>query len=351
MMNIFTNKDIKRFFIAICCSMVLFICFLQFLLLSLFHTYSGIILITTLMFFLAILYLCLLYFIKQQRKIESAEQHINDFLSGNVDSRINSNEEGSLCKLFHAINTLAVSLNAHIENEKKYKEFLKNTISDISHQLKTPLSALYIYNEIIQSEIAQSENIDETTLKKCICKSENELDRIQTLVQNLLKITKLDAGAITLILEKEKISSLMQNVMESFEVRAALEHKVIQIKGSEQTTLHCDRNWMQEAISNLIKNALDHTGAGGKIIIGWQVMPSLTRITVEDNGVGIPPEDIHHIFKRFYRSKSSKDKQGLGLGLPLAKSIVENHGGIMGVESDKGNGSIFTMDFTNLTNL
>ena len=113
----------------------------------------------------------------------------------------------------------------------------------------------------------------------------------------------------------------------------------------------CDRDWIIEAISNIVKNALDHTTAGNHIIIEWRQLPSVTRICIKDNGSGIHPEDIHHIFKRFYRSRFSTDTQGIGLGLPLAKAIIEAHDGNITVDSVLGKGSTFTISFLNPTKL
>jgi signal transduction histidine kinase len=109
--------------------------------------------------------------------------------------------------------------------------------------------------------------------------------------------------------------------------------------------LFCDRNWIIEAISNLVKNALDHTQKGNLINIEWRAFASIVQITVKDNGSGIHPEDLHHIFKRFYRSRFSKDKQGIGLGLSLTKAIVEAHNGTIEVDSILGIGTTFTINF------
>ena len=104
-------------------------------------------------------------------------------------------------------------------------------------------------------------------------------------------------------------------------------------------------NWTSEAIGNIVKNALDHTQDGGIVHITWERTPAMFRILISDNGTGIAPEDIHHIFKRFYRSKHSLDTQGIGLGLPLAKSIIEGQGGVIAVQSEIGNGTTFTLSF------
>lgn len=127
--------------------------------------------------------------------------------------------------------------------------------------------------------------------------------------------------------------------------------KVTKISGSDTDVLLCDRDWMIEAISNLVKNALDHTSAGSHIQIEWKQIAGLTRITVKDDGSGIHPEDIHHIFKRFYRSRFSQDTQGIGLGLPLSKAIIEAHDGNLAVDSIWGQGSTFIISILNPTKL
>ena len=217
---------------------------------------------------------------------------------------------------------------------------MKNTISDISHQLKTPLAALNIYNGLLQDE-----DIEVSSVKEFANLSEQELDRIEVLVQNLLKITKLDAGSIAFEKEIENVADMMQDLELHFAYRAKQEQKEIVLSGADDISLFCDRDWLSEAIGNIVKNALDHTEKGDTIHIKWKALPSAVQITVKDNGCGIHPEDLHHIFKRFYRSRFSKDTQGIGLGLPLAKAIIEAHGGLIEVESELGIGTSFIMNF------
>nr|WP_330417957.1 HAMP domain-containing sensor histidine kinase [Enterocloster bolteae] len=272
--------------------------------------------------------------------MENAISQIKESISGNKDVTIECNNEGELYRLFHEVNSLVSILNAHAVNETNSKKFLQNTISDISHQLKTPLAALNIYNGIIQDEGKNSPVIQEFSLL-----SEQELDRIETLVQNLLKITKLDAGTIILEKSLEHVSELAENVKQHFLFRAQREGKEICLSGSGEITLLCDRTWIIEAVSNLVKNALDHTEKGSFVRIEWQAFASVVQITIKDNGCGIHPEDLHHIFKRFYRSRFSKDTQGIGLGLPLAKAIVEAHNGTIEADSTLGIGTSITINF------
>ena len=345
-MKIFTNKDIKTLFIGV--SLFLFCnTVLSQIILWRFHRNSSpALFILSLLMGCGILFLCFCYFHKQQKIMETAVAEIDDYLIGDTDARIECDDEGEMYKLFHSVNTLVSVLNAHIENEFRTKEFLKDTISDISHQLKTPLAALNIYNGILQSE---TENLPD--LKEFTILSEKELDRIESLIQNLLKITRLDAG--TIILEKnfENVSDMMHDIEQHFAYRAKQEQKELILSGDNEITLFCDREWMIEAVSNLVKNAFDHTEAGKRICVEWKQMSDMLQIVVEDNGCGIHSEDIYHIFKRFYRSRFSKDTQGIGLGLPLAKTIVELHGGNIKVDSVLGKGSTFFINILKITKL
>lgn len=345
-MNIFTNKDIRNFFIVISCILGSFIILMQFIIWLFWNVLNLSVLVLSFILTVCILSICFLYFQKQNQSIEDAITQINSYISGETDARIDCDQEGSLYKLFHAVNTLATALDAHASKEQKVKEFLKGTISDISHQLKTPLAALNIYNGLLQNE-----REDITAMQEFAVKSEKEIDRIEILVQNLLKITKLDAGSIIIEKSAENIADIIKDIYQHFEFRAKGERKTILLSGADNIELFCDRDWITEAISNIVKNALDHTSTGSKITIEWKRLPAVTQIIVKDNGSGIHQEDIHHIFKRFYRSRFFKDMQGIGLGLPLAKAIVDAHEGNITVDSVPGKGSVFVMNFLNLTKM
>lgn len=339
-MKIFANRKIGFLFAGI------FLCAIVFTLISVLLAVFEVknaaycIIVCGLCMVAAILLFCFMYFIEQHKIMENAIAQIIEYISGNKNVTIECNDEGELYRLFHEVNSLVAILNAHAEKEKSAKKFLHNTILDISHQLKTPLAALNIYNGLIQDEAKTQPAIEE------FCQlSEQELDRIETLVQNLLKVAKLDAG--TVILEKsfENVSEIAENIRKHFLFRARQEEKEICLSGSEEIIFLCDRGWLTEAISNLVKNALDHTGKGGIVLIEWRAFASIVQITVKDNGSGIHPEDLYHIFKRFYRSRFSKDTQGIGLGLSLTKAIVQAHNGTIEAHSALGMGTTFTMNF------
>ncbi len=171
-------------------------------------------------------------------------------------------------------------------------------ISDVSHQLKTPLAALKMYDEIMAQE-----NSDKETIHAFSRKSLREIRRVEDVVYTLLKIARLDAGVVRMEKAEENIEMLLGDVTERFETLAAREEKEIVLSGKHDVSLYCDALWMSEALGNVVKNALEHTRRGGKIVVSWERTPLLTNIMVEDNGKGIHQEDIHNIFKRFYRSR------------------------------------------------
>ncbi len=339
-MRILVNPNIRRLFIWISLSIVGFT-LLSILAVSLQWPFAALWVLAWAVGMGALILAALYrYFQAQDRIMEEAITQIHAYLSGDSDARISCDDEGELNRLFHEINSLVTILNAHAENEGNAKIFLKDTISNISHQLKTPLAALNIYNGILQTE-AQ----DYPDIREFADLSEQELDRIETLVQNLLKVAKWDSGTIVLQKAEESLSEVMECIERHFTYQAQQQKKNLIFSGDDTVKLLCDRGWFMEAVSNLVKNALDHTKAGDTIQVAWKQFGSIVRVTVQDNGSGIAPEDLPHIFKRFYRSRFSQDTQGVGLGLPLAKAIVEAHNGTIEVDSDPESGTRFTLNF------
>ena len=277
---------------------------------------------------------------KRDRLYQRAEGIIQQYIAGDFSCHLPQTSEGAAYQMFSSMDQLATILQARGETQQKEKEFLKSTISDISHQLKTPLAALTMYQEIIAGE---PENPD--TVKEFSAKMGVSLKRIKQLIEAMLKITRLDAGGIVFDIQKNPVYEVVSHGINELKVRAKRENKKIILEGDRDQTVPCDLEWTGEAIGNIVKNALDHTDSGGIVHIMWAQSPALVRIQIKDNGSGILPKDIHHIFKRFYRSKKSLDTQGVGLGLPLAKAIVEGQKGVISVKSELGEGTAFTISF------
>ena len=339
-MRILVNPNIRRLFICISMSILGFT-LLSVLAVSLQWPFAALWVLAWAVGMGALIFAALYrYFQVQDQIMEEAITQIHAYLSGDSDARISCDDEGELNRLFHEVNSLVTILNAHAENEGNAKIFLKDTISNISHQLKTPLAALNIYNGILQTE-AQ----DHPDIREFADLSEQELDRMEALVQNLLKVAKWDSGTIVLQKVEEPLSEVMECIERHFTYQAQQQKKNLIFSGDDTVKLLCDRGWFMEAVSNLVKNALDHTKAGNTIQVAWKRFGSIVRVTVQDNGSGIAPEDLPHIFKRFYRSRFSQDTQGVGLGLSLAKAIVEAHNGTIEVDSDPESGTRFTLNF------
>lgn len=277
---------------------------------------------------------------KRDRLYQKAESIMQQYIAEDFSGHLPQSNEGTIYQMFSAMDQFATMLQARGEARQKEKEFLKSTISDISHQLKTPLAALTMYQEIIAGEPDNPDTIRVFSEKMGI-----SLKRIKQLIEAMLKITRLDAGGIVFEQQKNPVYEVVSHGINELKLRAKQENKEIVLKGDRNQTVSCDLEWTGEAIGNIVKNALDHTDSGGVVHIVWTLSPAMVRIQIKDNGSGIAPEDIHHIFKRFYRGKKSLDTQGIGLGLPLAKAIVEGQKGVISVKSELGAGTTFTISF------
>lgn len=291
----------------------------------------------------ALLTLCAAWIQRRERRLGDAARIVARYADADFSLRLPQAEEGALGRLMAAVDALATALQAQGETERRNKEFLQRTISDISHQIKTPLAAARLYSEIIEAE----PDDPETVTAFCV-KTQVSLTRMEELILSLLKIARIDAGGIAFERAVCRVESLVRRAAEELMQRAVHEKKRIELSGPADETALCDAQWTAEAIGNLIKNALDHMGPGGTVRVVWERSPVVLRIRVLDDGEGIAPEELPHIFKRFYRSRSGIDAQGVGLGLPLCRAIVEGQGGLLSVESEPGQGSAFTISF--LTN-
>ena len=277
---------------------------------------------------------------RRARMYRQAAEIIRQYMDGDFSRHLPQNQEGEMYQLFSQVEQLATMLQAKGEAERRTKEFLKATISDISHQLKTPLSAMMMYQEILAGEPEDPETVAAFAEKMGL-----SLCRMEQLIQAMLKIARLDSGSILFERRVTPVTDLVDLALRDLRTRAEREGKTIWTEGDAGACLLCDPAWTAEALGNLVKNALDHTETGGRIRLSWTLTPGMLQIQVADNGSGIAPEDLHHIFKRFYRSRHTLDTPGVGLGLPLARSIVEGQGGVITVESPPGEGAVFTAAF------
>ena len=274
----------------------------------------------------------------QEHLYQSAIPVVSAYTEGRFEQQLPQSCDGTVYRLFTSVNHMAAALKAGQELEHQTKNFLRNTISDISHQLKTPLTALSMYNEILLEE---PDNVQ--TVRTFALKSGAAIDRMQTLILSLLKIARLDSRAITFQKSSCSVKELLFKAAEPLFQRSKEEQKTFLFPVLSSEILFCDPVWTAEALGNLLKNALDHSPAGSEIRISFQQTVLETGIRIADQGPGIPPEDFHHIFKRFYRSKASAGSPGTGLGLPLAQAIAQGQGGRIEAENTPGRGCAFTL--------
>lgn len=280
------------------------------------------------------------YLKRREKLYREAERIISEFADGDFSHHLGRDQEGTLYQMFNAADQLSMALQARGEAALQAREALREAVSDISHQLKTPIAAISMYTEIM---LEDSENPE--AVRRFAQKSMQSLERMEALIQTLLKVMRLDANSVSFEKSVCGVSELVACAIEELGTRAYQEGKKILTQGDPGEVLCCDFMWTVEAVSNLVKNALEHTTAGGTIRIGWQGSPVMLRLWVTDDGCGISQEDLPHIFKRFYRSKHSSDHQGAGLGLALTKAIVDGQGGTVSVVSREGEGTTFTISF------
>lgn len=281
-----------------------------------------------------------LFLHRREQLYEQARAVMENYRRDDYSMHLPQIYEGGVYRMFASVDNLATMLQAQKETAQSSKDFLRDTISHISHQLKTPLSALSMYQEIMENEPDHPAVIEEFARK-----TGTALKRMEDLLLALLKITRLDAGSITFEKETCRLTVLVSRALSELTTRAKQEEKKLLVDGDTDASLICDPAWTSEALANLVKNALDHTHATGVIRIAWDVSPAAVQIHVTDNGNGIIPDDIPHVFKRFYRSRKSKDTQGVGLGLSLAKSIIEGQDGVLSVKSIPDTETTFTILF------
>lgn len=279
------------------------------------------------------------YTYARYREIGRLTSYVSTFEYGKESLALEDNEEGELSILKSTLYKLCMKLLHQKELLSQDKVFLADAISDISHQLKTPLTSI-----TVMADLLDQKDLDERKRKEFIRNIVISLDRMNWLIQALLKIAKLDAGSVTLKKEEVSMQSLVEAASKEFLVSMDINDQNFIIEGDPAVTLCCDKAWTVEAISNLIKNGMEHTPAGGAIKVSYGDNNIYTFVSIEDTGVGIAKEDLPHIFERFYRGKNSSINS-VGIGLPLAKTIIMQQKGTIDVSSEEGTGTRFFLKF------
>lgn len=264
------------------------------------------------------------------KKIGKIDKYMNNILNDDYSINIKDYCEGDISNLKNDIYKMTIKLKEQSELLIKEKKYLEETLQDISHQIKTPLTSMYMINDILTNEK------DENIKKEFLIKNKNQIERIEWLVTSLLKLSRLESGTVKLKKEKINLKELIDKAIEPINV--LLELKNIKLtKNIEDVNLNVDINWTIEALLNIIKNACEHTVDTIEII--GSTNPLYTEIKIIDNGTGISKKDIKHIFERFY--KGNHNKESIGIGLNMSKKIINLQNGLIEVSSNEGVGSTF----------
>ncbi|WP_339264118.1 HAMP domain-containing sensor histidine kinase [Geobacillus sp. FSL K6-3411] len=263
-------------------------------------------------------------------------------VEGDFNIIMSETREGDFSKLAVAFNGMRNTIRNQLDELKKEKRFLADLLSDISHQLKTPLSSMIIYNEIMLGK-----QLSEEQQRMFLLQNEKQLERMKWLIQSLLKLAKLDAKALQMDRQQQSLNETVWQSIDDLREQAVEANVHIRFENSEEVEFNHDRLWLKEAFINIIKNSIEHTPPGGNIDITIVSHPLYTRVVIADTGEGISQDDLPHIFKRFYKAKTSKKPDSIGIGLALAKSIIEAHGGMIEAKSELGKGTTFSITFLN----
>ncbi|WP_093133563.1 sensor histidine kinase [Salinibacillus kushneri] len=273
------------------------------------------------------------------REIEKLSQYLRNIGNGDYSLDVRDNSEGELSILKNDIYKMTLMLSEQQSLLKKDKILLTDAISDISHQLKTPITSM-----MVMSDLLSDVDLSKSKRKEFTNNIRFQLERIEWLVSSLLKLSKIDAGTISFKKEKVVVKNLIQKAVDPFLIPIDIKQQTLQISGDERISFIGDFNWSTEAIINILKNCVEHTEENGELHISFSENALYTEIVVQDNGKGIPKEDLPYIFQRFYKGKNAGD-DSIGIGLAMANSIVTAQQGDIEVESTIGQGTTFRIKF------
>ncbi|HPU21790.1 MAG TPA: HAMP domain-containing sensor histidine kinase [Thermoclostridium caenicola] len=289
--------------------------------------------------FLMVILAFLLFTRWRYRQIHLLSGYLRRIAGGDYSLDVRDNQEGELSILKNEIYKVTVTLSEQASLLKKDKQFLADSLSDISHQLKTPITSMSVMAELLQNE-----NLPQDKRAEFVRNIHSQLERLKWLVSSLLKLSRIDAGTIEFKKERIRVRELVSRAVEPILIPMELKEQTLEITGDEDAEITGDSNWTAEALANIVKNCMEHTPAGGRITIAFSENSLYTDITISDNGEGIHKQDLPHIFKRFYKGKNAH-QDSIGIGLAMSRSIIENQNGTIEVSSEKGKGTTFTVKF------
>ncbi|UOQ49083.1 HAMP domain-containing histidine kinase [Gracilibacillus caseinilyticus] len=288
----------------------------------------------------ALVFIVSLYFTKERyREIEKLSSYLRKISSGDYKLDIRDNHEGELSILKNDIYKVTLMLSEQSSYLQQEKIRLTDAISDISHQLKTPLTSM-----MVMADLLSDPNLNEAKREEFTRNIRVQLERIEWLVSSLLKLSKIDAGTVLFKKDTIYVQELVKKASESVLIPMDIKQQTLKISGDEAVTFAGDFNWTAEALINILKNCVENTDEGGDISISISENALFTEIIIDDTGKGIPKADLPYIFKRFYKGKNAGE-DSIGIGLALSYSIITNQQGDIEVKSEIDKGTTFQIKF------
>lgn len=297
--------------------------------------------INTLILFILILSIIFFkYNHSESKKINEITKYIEEINRGNYKLNIEENTEDELSILKNELYKITIMLKEVAENSQKDKTTLKDSLSDISHQIKTPITSILI----MLDNILNDENMPEDIKKDFIKDIKREIINIKFLVESILKLSKIDSNSIKFIKKEVFIKDIINEAVKNVSMLSELKNIEIIVSGDDSIKTICDLKWQVEAITNILKNCIEHSYENRKIYINYNQNNMYTELKIEDNGTGIDAKDLPHIFERFYKGKNSSS-DSVGIGLALSKSIIESNNGYIQVDSKLNKGTTFIIKY------
>ena len=277
----------------------------------------------------------MIYEKKRERKIEELISYLTKVQDHLELPEFDSMQEGRFGILQSEIYKLVVQLQEQYSGEQKQKKYMVDMLSDISHQIKTPMTAISLMTDLLSApELTDEKRLD------YVEKINHQTNRINWLVRNLLTLSQLEADMLELKKEQVSLREMLDAIVDTFELMAEIKGVELSMECPKEIQLSCDKQWTREAISNIVKNCIEHTKENGSVRISAVQNNLATEIRIQDTGEGISKEHLPHIFKRFYKAPGSSNSS-VGIGLSMSKQIVMRQSGIISVTSEVGEGTEF----------
>ncbi len=273
------------------------------------------------------------------QEIEKLSSYLRRISNGDYSLDLRDNYEGELSILKSDIYKVTLMLSEHHSLLQEDKVKLTNAISDISHQLKTPLTSM-----MVMADLLGDVQLDEMKRQEFTNNIRVQLERIDWLVTSLLKLSKIDAGTVAFKKDHVYVCELIERAIQPVLVPMDIKQQVLKVSGKNEVSFIGDFNWTAEAIINILKNCVEHTKDGGTISISFSENALFTELIVSDNGEGISKEDLPYIFKRFYKGKNAGE-DSVGIGLAMAYGMIKSQQGDIEVKSIHGEGTEFIIKF------